>query len=55
MLRRPLKPKFYPGSDFFRRIDIEFFSRQMNDIEYGMWETANHFASWVYFPGAHIY
>lgn len=47
-----VKPKLYPESDFFRRIDIELFSRQMVNTEYNMWETIDHLATWIYLPGA---
>jgi len=47
-----LKPKFYPESGFIRRIDLELFSRQTFDIEYELWETIDHLASWVYFRGS---
>lgn len=47
-----VKPKFYPSGDFVRRIDVELFTRQMQDVEYNMWETIDHLAAWVFFRGA---
>lgn len=47
-----LKPKFYPSAEFIQRIDLEFFTRQAYDIEYKLWETVDHIASWIYFSGS---
>ncbi|MGM0667172.1 MAG: DUF5916 domain-containing protein [Bacteroidota bacterium] len=47
-----VKPRFYPGAGFVRRIDIELFTRQTYDIQYSMWETIDHLAGWVYFRGS---
>lgn len=34
-------PKFYPGSDFLRRIDVGLISSQVRDEFSGLWETTN--------------
>ncbi len=47
-----VKPKFYPELDLIRRIDLELFSRQTYDIDYGLWETTDHLAGWIYFKGS---
>ncbi|MBN1388273.1 MAG: carbohydrate binding family 9 domain-containing protein [Bacteroidales bacterium] len=47
-----LKPKFYPEKEFIQRIDLELFTRQAYDIEYELWETVDHIASWIYFSGS---
>ncbi len=47
-----LKPKFYPAAEFIQRIDLEFFTKQTYDIEYKLWETVDHIASWIYFSGS---
>ena len=47
-----LKPKFYPAAEFIQRIDLELFTRQAYDIEYKLWETVDHIASWIYFSGS---
>ena len=45
------KPKFYPDSKFFRRIDIEWFSAQTRDAFSGLWETYNHASLMQVLPG----
>ncbi|MBE0679083.1 MAG: carbohydrate binding family 9 domain-containing protein [Bacteroidales bacterium] len=40
-----LKPKIYPGSHLVRRIDLEFFTGQIKDNIYDMWETFNHISA----------
>ncbi|TFH36716.1 MAG: hypothetical protein E4G95_05480 [Bacteroidia bacterium] len=47
-----VKPKFYPSGDFINRVDLELYSRQMQDIGYNMWETIDHLAVWIFFRGA---
>ena len=47
-----VKPKIYPESELFRRIDLELFSKQTQDIEYNMWETVDHLAAWIFFKGS---
>ncbi len=47
-----LRPKFYPESDFFRRIDLEIFSAQTRDAFFGMWETYNTVSLLTYLPGS---
>lgn len=37
-----IRPKIYPNSTFFRRIDLEAFSAQTKDLFYNMWETFNY-------------
>jgi len=51
-IKGQLTPKFYPGVDFIRRIDLELFTRQAYDIEYRLWETIDHLATMVYFKGS---
>lgn len=36
-----VRPKFYPESDFFRRVDLELFSGQTKDGPSDQWETFN--------------
>ncbi|MGD2122166.1 MAG: DUF5916 domain-containing protein [Gemmatimonadota bacterium] len=36
-----LRPKFYPDSDVFRRVDVELFSGQTKDRPSDKWETFN--------------
>lgn len=45
------RPKFYPRSDFFQRIDAEVFSAQTRDEPSGRWETFNHFSVQAFFLG----
>ena len=47
-----VRPKIYPASNFFRRLDVEFFSAQTKDEIYNMWETFNHASVLVYLPGS---
>jgi hypothetical protein len=35
------RPKFYPDSEFFRRVDVELFSGQTKDRPSDQWETYN--------------
>jgi len=51
-LKGLFKPKFYPETEFIQRIDLELFTRQAYDIEYKLWETVDHLASWIYFSGS---
>jgi len=46
------RPKFYPESNFFRRLDLELFSAQSKDEFFNMWETFNHISLLVYLPGS---
>jgi hypothetical protein len=36
-----VRPKFYPDSEVFRRVDLELFSGQTKDRPSGLWETYN--------------
>ena len=36
-----VRPKFYPDSEFFRRVDLEFFTGQTKDRPSDQWETFN--------------
>jgi hypothetical protein len=36
-----VRPKFYPDSEVFRRVDLELFSGQTKDRPSGQWETFN--------------
>ncbi|MEE4114881.1 MAG: DUF5916 domain-containing protein [Marinilabiliaceae bacterium] len=47
-----VKPRFYPGSDFIQRVDVEAFSKATRDRRYEMWETVDHLASWIFFRGS---
>ncbi len=38
-----VRPKFYPDSEVFRRVDLELFSGQTKDRPSGQWETFNQF------------
>ncbi len=40
-----VRPKIYPNSTFFRRIDLEAFSAQTKDQFFNMWETFNHLSA----------
>jgi hypothetical protein len=42
------RPKFYPSSGIFRRIDLEGFTGQTKDKPSGMWETFNHASLGLY-------
>lgn len=46
-----IKPKFYPQSDFFRRIDYDLFTSQTKDEIYNKWETYNFTSLLFYLPG----
>jgi hypothetical protein len=37
-----IKPKLYPHSEVFRKLEFEVFSGQLRDNIYSMWETFNH-------------
>ncbi len=45
------KPKYYPPSEIFRRLDIELFSAQINDKFSRLWETNNYTAVTFILPG----
>jgi hypothetical protein len=45
------RPKLYPASKFFRRIDLEAFSGQTEDNFSGLWETFNHVSSLFFLGG----
>ena len=47
-----VRPKLYPQSEFFRRMDFEFFSAQTKDEIFNMWETFNHASLLIYLPGS---
>lgn len=46
------RPKIYPGSDFFRRLDLELYSAQTKDEIFNMWETFNHVSLLAFLPGS---
>lgn len=46
-----LKPKFYPGSEIFRRLDWDVFSAQTKDKFSNKWETNNYTSLTVILPG----
>ena len=46
-----VRPKFYPESKFFQRIELEFTSGQTKDRPSGLWETSNDFAFNIFFSG----
>jgi hypothetical protein len=45
------KPKIYPESGLFRRVDVELFSGQTEDRPSGLWETSNHISILGVLPG----
>jgi len=45
------RPKLYPASSFFRRIDMELFTGQTRDKFSGLWETFNHVSSLFFLGG----
>jgi len=47
-----VRPKFYPPSDFLRRIQLELFSGQTQDRFSQLWETANYATLSNLFPGS---
>lgn len=47
-----VRPKLYPESEFFRRMDFELFSAQTKDEIFNMWETFNHSSLLIYLPGS---
>ena len=47
-----LRPKYYPQSTFFQRIDLELFSAQTRDEPSTQWETFNHVSAQAFFMGA---
>lgn len=47
-----VRPKLYPESEFFRRMDFELFSAQTKDEIFNMWETFNHASLLIYLPGS---
>jgi hypothetical protein len=46
------RPKFYPSSGIFRRIDIEGFTGQTKDKQSGLWETFNYASLGMYLRNA---
>jgi hypothetical protein len=46
------RPKFYPKSNFIRRIDAELFSGQTRDKLSNLWETYNHIDFFHYLGGS---
>ena len=46
------RPKFYPSSGIFHRIDLEGFTGQTKDKPSGMWETFNHASLGLYLRNA---
>lgn len=47
-----IRPKIYPESGMFRRIDMEAFTGQTKDRPSGLWETSNYAAVYGYFRNA---
>lgn len=47
-----VKPKFFPESKFFQRIDLDAFSAQTKDKLSSMWETYNYLSAQAFFGGA---
>ena len=45
------RPKFYPESRIFRRLDLELFGSQTNDKFSNLWETANWVSLYAVLPG----
>ncbi len=45
------KPKFYPESGLFRRVDVELFSGQTEDGPSRLWETSDHISILGILPG----
>ena len=50
-----VKPKIYPNSDIFRRIDIALLSAQTNDKFSNQWETYNWLAASSIFPNNFVF
>jgi hypothetical protein len=46
------RPKFYPGSSVFQRIDTELFLSTAKDLPSGLWETDNYISAQVYLLGS---
>jgi hypothetical protein len=46
------KPKIYPESGLFRRVDVELFCGQTEDRPSGLWETSNHISALGVLPGS---
>jgi hypothetical protein len=46
------RPKFYPPSEIFRRIQLELFSGQTQDRFSNLWETSNYLTLSNLFPGS---
>ncbi len=47
-----LRPKFYPKSNFIRRIDAELYSARTRDKLSNLWETFNHIDIYHYLGGS---
>ena len=50
-----LRPKFYPQSTLFQRIELEFTSAQTKDRPSDLWETSNDFAFNIFFAGSWLF
>lgn len=48
------RPKYYPRSDFFRRLDLEIFTSGTKDKFSGLWETADWVSLNTILPGNFI-
>ncbi len=46
-----IRPKFYPKSTFFQRIELEIVPTLTEDRPSGLWETSNDFAYNIFFGG----
>lgn len=47
-----IRPKFYPGNSFVKRIDVEVLTAQTKDKPSSLWETYNHLSSQFYIFGS---
>jgi hypothetical protein len=50
-----LRPKIYPASEFFQRIEFELVTGQTNDRFSDLWETTNDFAVNIFFGGSWLF
>jgi len=50
-----IRPKLYPGSKLFQRIELEFSSGNTRDHFSGLWETADDFAFNIFFGGSWVF
>jgi hypothetical protein len=50
-----VRPKFYPDSKFFQRIELELSPGGTKDRPSGLWETSDDFAFNIFFSGNWLY